>query len=200
MKSLPRILIAVAAAGALSIPLALADKWEPNHFLSNERYEYQVKTKQGDAFVESGYVMEIRPSDRKTGEGEEMVQVSYTTRHLVSKSELGQGTALGSIAAAGWMSAFVANPWYAMVFQQLELTVGEKMSLFGAGTVKVIGKETIAGREGFVCQFFQPNEEKKDVLAFEWVVDPKLAMPLRSRTYDNGELSSEMTLTAYAGQ
>ena len=77
----------------------------------------------------------------------------------------------------------------------MDLKVGEKMNFFGAGIVKVIGKEKIAGREGFVCQLFQADEEEK--MMAEWVIDPELALPLRSKIFEDGELQGQIELVKY---
>ncbi|MBU1291843.1 hypothetical protein KJ898_08645, partial [bacterium] len=58
-----------------------------------------------------------------------------------------------------------------------------------------IGKEKIAGREGFVCQFFQADEEEK--MLAEWVIDPELALPLRSKIFEDNELQGQIELVKY---
>ncbi|MEA1939428.1 MAG: hypothetical protein U9N03_02055, partial [Candidatus Caldatribacteriota bacterium] len=61
--------------------------------------------------------------------------------------------------------------------------------------IKVIGKEKIAGREGFVCQLFQADEE--DIMIAEWVIDPELALPLKSRIFEDNELQGQIELVKY---
>ena len=77
-----------------------------------------------------------------------------------------------------------------------ELKEGEKMSLFGAGTVKVTGKETVGGRTGFVCQYFQKTGDEEELI-WEWTVDPELALPIKSIVHDGGRETSRAELTAY---
>jgi ATP-dependent RNA circularization protein (DNA/RNA ligase family) len=89
----------------------------------------------------------------------------------------------------------VINPAYGFFFSQMDLKVGEKMNFFGAGIIKVIGKQKIAGREGFVCQLFQADEEEKMIA--EWVIDPDLALPLRSKIFDDNELQGQIELVKY---
>lgn len=203
MTSTRRLLLAAALLGAVAVPFALADKWEPYKFQAPERYDYRVETKQGEETVEIFYTIELKDSGKKNPAGEPLTEVAYTTRHLVPSAQLGQETALGSMgmASGGYLAIFLMNPFYSMIFQQMDLAVGEKMSLFGAGTVKVTEETTVGGRKGFVCQFFQPNSETgKEVMAAEWVVDPKLALPLRSRMYEQGAVAHTMELVSYTGR
>lgn len=83
---------------------------------------------------------------------------------------------------------------YEMLFSQLELQVGEKMSFYGQGIIEVVGTETIAGRNGYVCRY---TEKSEDELLAEWVIDPDLALPLRSKMYDGGEMMGQIELLVY---
>ena len=64
-------------------------------------------------------------------------------------------------------------------FPQLELNVGEKMSLWGAGLVKVTGKETVAGIEGYIVEFYQ-TQNGEDKLVTKMTINPDYPLPLRS--------------------
>ncbi len=87
----------------------------------------------------------------------------------MTKDELGPETAFGLMGSYGIsLNMLVINPAYGFFFSQMNLKVGEKMNFFGAGIIKVTGKEKIAGREGFVCQLFQADEEEKMIA--EWVM------------------------------
>ena len=83
-----------------------------------------------------------------------------------------------------------------MYFQEMDLEVGEKMSCYGIGLIKVTGKEKIAGREGFVCQLFQTMDDEEELVA-EWIVDPELALPLRSRVFSEEKVESQIELIKY---
>lgn len=190
-------LTTLAVLGILGF--ALADKWQPYQFGENETYEYKVTSHDGDEKTEGFFGISIKPTGEKDENDEDLVEVTYTTRGKLPKSQLGEQTAFGFWGAQGISLGFVAmNPAYSMFIQQMDLAVGEKMSLFGAGMVKCVKKETVGGREGFVCQLFtNTGEDGKEILAAEWTIDPELAMPIRSRTYDNGTLTAEMELVKY---
>jgi hypothetical protein len=55
--------------------------------------------------------------------------------------------------------------------------------------------EEMAGRSGFVCQLFDSEEEDK--MLAEWVIDPELALPLRSKTYGDDGIEGEIELLKY---
>ena len=81
-------------------------------------------------------------------------------------------------------------------FNDLELKVGEKLSMMGMGLVKVTGKQKIADRDGFICQF-SSKQDDKDVLAQEWVIDAALALPLKNVWYEDGKAKHTMELVSY---
>ena len=112
------------------------------------------------------------------------------------KDKLGPEAAFGLWGVYGIsLNMLVINPAYGFFFSQMDLKVGEKMNFMGAGIIKIIGKEKIAGREGFVCQLFQADEEDKMVA--EWVIDPELALPLRSKVFEDDELQGQIELIKY---
>jgi hypothetical protein len=193
----PRLAFALLALLAL-VPAAGADKWTPFAFHETERFEFKTEMRDGDRMVEGGYILELKPTDKKNAEGQTLIEVSVTTRSFSAKDRIESdpaGEVMGRHAVG--MSMMTMNPMYAAIFQQVDMTVGEKMSLFGAGVVKVTATEKIADHDGFVCQYFQPGEGGKDQMVAEYVIDPALALPLRSKMFSDGALQSSMELTAY---
>ncbi len=183
-----------------AVPPAAPDKWTPYRFRATERYEFKTETHDGEKLVAGGYVLEFKPTERKDAQGQPLIEVSVTTRSYCAKDALESDPA-GQVWGhqAMGMSMMTLNPMFSAYFQQVDLAVGEKMSLFGAGTVKVTAKETIAGREGFVCQYLQSDGSKEQLIA-EYVIDPALALPLRSKIMADGGVQSSMELTAYTGK
>ena len=170
-----------------------AKKWEPYQFKGNEYFEYKILLEDEQ---EATYILDIKESSEKSKSGEEVFEVSYTTKGTLTKDELGAETAFGLWGVYGIsLNMLVINPAYAFFFSQMDLKVGEKMNFFGAGIIKVIGKEKIAGREGFVCQLFHADEEDKMIA--EWIIDPDLALPLRSKIFDDNELQGQIELVKY---
>jgi len=170
----------------------LAEKWQPYQFKGNERFEYKVIWAQDEEKREATYILDIKKK------GEDIFEVTYITKGILTKEELGEEAAFGLWGVYGIsLNVLVLNPTYAFFFGQMDLKVGEKMSFFGAGTVKVIGKEKVAGREGFVCQLFLPSEDGKEELLMELIIDPKLAMPLRSKVFEEKKVQSQIELIKY---
>lgn len=173
-----------------------AEKWEPYQFKGNEYFEYKILLEEDEEKGEATYILDIKESSEKSASGEEVFEVTYTTKGTLTKDELGPETAFGLWGVYGIsLNMLVINPAYAFFFSQMDLKVGEKMNFFGAGIIKVIGKEKIAGREGFVCQLFQADEEDK--MLAEWVIDPELALPLRSKIFEDNELQGQIELVKY---
>ncbi|HBY57151.1 MAG TPA: hypothetical protein DEG96_04745 [Candidatus Atribacteria bacterium] len=169
-----------------------AGKWEPFQFRGNERFEYKILLEEDEEESEVIYILDIKKSEKD----EDVFEVTYTTKGTLAKDELGPETAFGLWGVYGIsLNMLVINPAYAFFFSQMDLKEGEKMSFFGAGIVKIIGKEKIAGREGFICQLFSAEEEDKMVA--EWVIDPELALPLRSKIFEDDELQSQIELIKY---
>jgi hypothetical protein len=189
--------LALAAILVIAVPVALAaattrpqTKWKPFQFRGDERYDYTLVMDDGSGPKETGFGLDIR---KKADAG---FDVTWSIRSTLAQEELNEQTLL-----VGWASAAPAwtimNPMYAMFVNDLELKEGEKMSVFGAGTVKVTGKETIGGRTGFTCQFLQKDGDKEK-LVWEWTVDPELALPIKSISHDGERETSRAVLTAYA--
>jgi hypothetical protein len=173
-----------------------AEKWEPYQFKGNEYFEFKILFEEDEEKGEATYILDIKGSSEKSTSDEEVFEVTYITKGTLTKDELGPETAFGLMGSYGIsLNMLVINPAYGFFFSQMDLKVGEKMNFFGAGIIKVIGKEKIAGREGFVCQLFQADEEEKMIA--EWVIDPDLALPLRSKIFDNNELQGQIELVKY---
>ena len=172
--------------------------WEPYQFEGNEKYEFEITYFDNGEPVNSFYTIDIKNSGTKDSNGEELFDVSYTTTGKVAKSELGAQTAFGLNAYGFSISMAFLNPMYAMFFAQMELKVGEKMSFFGAGYTEITGKESVAGRDGYICKFYMKDDNGSNELVSEWIIDPDLAFPMKSIVYDNGEEQSNIILTNYS--
>ncbi|GAG71442.1 unnamed protein product [marine sediment metagenome] len=174
------------------VQLGWAEKWQFGQFEGDERFEYKILWGEDEEKREVIYILDIKKSKK----GEEVFEVTYTTKETLTKDELGTEPAFGLWAVYGIsLSVLMNNPYYAFVSSQMDLKVGEKMNFFGTVILKVIGKEKIAGREGFVCQLFQPDEEDK--MVGEWIIDPDLALPLRVKIFGDNELQGQIELVKY---
>ncbi len=199
MRSISKKFIIALLIGLLLFGIGQAvwaEKWEPYQFKGNEYFEYKILLEEDEEKGEAIYILDIKESSEKSTSGEEVFEVSYTTKGTLTKDELGAETAFGLWGVYGIsLNMLVINPAYAFFFSQMDLKVGEKMNFFGAGIIKVIGKEKIAGREGFVCRLFQADEEDKMIA--EWIIDPDLALPLRSKIFEDNELQGQIELVKY---
>lgn len=179
---------------------ALAKTWQPEFSETGERFEFVTTGPEGEV---TRYVLEIRATGETSPDGEPLFLVSTTNTNTVTRSALddsagasmGMGLNLLSLGAGG-----LTNPMVMMFlmpfFADAELEVGERMSLMGMGRVSVTGMETVAGREGFVVELEMGQGDERELTAV-LVIDPELALPLVNRYYEDGELSSEMTLERY---
>lgn len=176
------IVTLVVAAFVSSYGLSLAEMWEPYQFEpKDQEYEYEITNYEGttpegepEAQV-SYYLLKI------TEKNDNQLEVSVQTTWMAGQEELGSEILGGWWAAGafGLTMAFI-NPMYAAFFGGLDLHVGNKMSFFGAGVVQVTGTETVAGREGFVCELL--NEDGGAVQG-RYVVDPSVPLPLRAEMF-----------------
>jgi len=163
------------------------ETWTPFAFEVNESFRYAVQWKDGDM---NNAIYELTIDEGEGGN----YKVKYSTEYNISPAELSSQMLFGFWGAYGPSLAFLfLNPMYEMLFSQLELQVGEKMSMYGQGVMEVVGTETIAGRNGYVCMYTGPEDE----LLAEWVIDPDLALPLRSRMYEDGEMMGQIELLDY---
>jgi hypothetical protein len=184
----------------LSVPFLIgiwqivsAEEWQPYQFKGDERFEYRIIWEEDEERTEAIYVMDIRGTGEEDEEGEEIFEVSYTTKGRLSEHELGEQAAFGLWGVYGIsLPMLFLNPMYGVFFGQMDLKVGEKMSLFGMGFIEVTGEAEVGGREGFVCQLFQEDE-----LTTEWTIDPDLAMPIRSKLYEGESIQYQIELIQY---
>lgn len=185
--------IGVVALAFLVVPLPASaqdgPKWKPYQFKGNDRYEYKMVMLEGDEKRESGYVLEVKKK------GPEDWEISTTVRNGAKVAQVGADQILGSFGAMSPV-IFLMNPLYGAFIEQVDLKEGEKMSLFGAGVIKVGAKETVGGRSGFNCKLYTKMDDK-DVLTWEWTVDLELALPIRSITYENGKEKTRVELVSY---
>ena len=160
--------------------------WNPFEFRGNESYRYQV-TWEEEA---QSAIYELLIEELDNGN----FRVKYGTEVEISPEELSSEMVFGFWGGYGPSLSFLfMNPMYEMLFSQLELNVGEKMSYYGQGKMEVVGRETIAGLEGYVCKFSDSDGE----LIAEWVIKPELGLPLRSRLYEGGGSEGEINLLSY---
>lgn len=190
---IPCLLLALAL---LAIPAAAQDaskpnKWKPYQFKGDERYEYKIvmNDQKGKEPKEIGYILDIRKK------GEEF-EVTWSTRSSLTKKELNQNNLFGAFGAGLSPAWIVMNPMYAMFIEQVELKEGASNSLFGSATVKVTAKETVGNRTGYACQLYTKKKDQEE-LTWEWTVDPELALPIKSVTYENGKEKYRMELISY---
>lgn len=180
----------------ISTSLSYGGSWKPYQFQVGERYEFKISMGEeagGDETRETIYILEINDFPEK----ENAIEVSFTTKFLLEKEDLSYEKVFGFGEIIGVpFSILIVNPMYSLLFEQVDLDVGEKMKILGFGTVKVTGKENVSGREGFVCQLFQVVENKEE-LVVEWVIDPNLALPLRVKDFREGNMESLFELISY---
>ncbi|MFW6190603.1 MAG: hypothetical protein ACOC49_03040 [Candidatus Bipolaricaulota bacterium] len=162
--------------------------WEPFDFRGNESYSFEV-TWEGSEGQESS-IYELRILEDEDG--------GYTVRFisevkLSSSDELSGDLLYGSWSGYGVPIGYLlVNPIYSMMFSELDLQVGEKMSFYGQGRMEVVGTETVAGKEGFLCQLSGDEGPMG-----EWVIDPELALPLRSKMYESSGFDGGVELVKY---
>jgi hypothetical protein len=112
------------------------------------------------------------------------------------KKTQGPELLMGGLGMGLSPAMLVMNPLFGAFLEQVELKEGEKMSLFGAGLVKVTKKEEVGGRTGLICELYTKQDDK-DVLTWSCTVDPALALPIRSITYEEGKERHRMDLVSY---
>jgi hypothetical protein len=165
-------------------------KWKPYQFTGNERYEYKVVLTEGEEKKETIYILDLRKK------GEEQWEVTSSFRNSVKKSAPGAEILLGGMGISLSPGLFLMNPLFGAFLEQVDLKEGEKMSLFGAGVVKVTRKESVGGRSGFACELYTKQDDKEQ-LSWACTVDPALALPIRSITFDGGKEKYRMDLLSY---
>lgn len=175
--------------------LSLAITWQPYAFNGDEYYEYQASWNNSGQIFETVFVLDFKSRGHSKHNEGELTEFSFTTKTLITLDSMQDQNITNLWNSSGMsMPMLLINPGYSFFFNQLELVVGEEMNLNGAGIIVISAEEMIAGRKGFVCRLYQ-NDKK--TLVSEWVIDPKLGIPLRSRVYQFNKLHSEIVLLKY---
>mgnify|MGYP006282228043 CR=1 FL=1 len=181
-------LILVIAALVFTGVSSYGATWEPFEFRGNESYSFRVTWEGYEGEESSIYELQIL----EESDGGYTVRFISETR-LDSSDELSSDLVYGSWSGhavpVGYM---LVNPMYGMMFSELEMKVGEKMSFYGQGKMEVVGTEKVAGREGYLCKL-----TGDEGLMGEWVIDPDLALPLRSKMYEASGLDGAVELVKY---
>jgi hypothetical protein len=185
MRQLAFLLAMVAVLAAAQD----GNKWKPYQFKGNERFEYKVVNTDGDEKKETGFILDVRNKSAEDWE------VTWSNKSVMKKSQ-GAELLLGGLAAGVSPAMLLMNPIFGTFLEQVDLKEGEKMSLLGVGMIKVTKKETVGGRTGFVCELYT-KVDNKDGLAWVCTIDPDLALPIRSVTYEEGKEKHRMELVAY---
>jgi hypothetical protein len=188
-----RNFISVLAFALLAVPRpATAQdgaKWKPCQFKGHERYEYKVMMIDGGEKKESGYVLEV------TKKGPDDWDIATTVKTAVKAPQLGAEQLFGGSGKKS-PGIFLMNPFHAPFLEQVEMKDGAMVNLSGAGVIKVGAKETVGGRSGFTCKFYTRMEDK-DVLGWEWTIDPDLALPIKSVAHAGGQGQIRIELVSY---
>src|SRR5438105_2339549 len=139
----------MAACAVALLPLSAAGqdakKWKPYQFAGNERYEFKIVSRDGDEKKETGYILDIRKK------GAEEWDVTWSIKSTMKKSQ-GAELLMGGLGMGLSPALLLMNPLFGAFLEQVELKEGEKMSLFGAGMIKVTKKEEVGGRSGLICE------------------------------------------------
>lgn len=189
----------ILALAALLAAQPLAAVWTPMQFQRAERYDFVVSGTDLEDMGALSFSLDIRDEGVDEETGESLFAVTYSTTGVLTGSELAEGTAFGLLGAGGVsLTLLIVSPMTTMFFATAEFEVGHTTDLYGAGRIEVVATEEIAGREGFVCRLYV-NDGGEDRLASEVVIDPDLALPLRSVTYDGaGAETARFDLVGYA--
>jgi hypothetical protein len=185
--------VVVVASGAV----AVARSWEPYKFQGAATYKFRITQPDDEASQPILYSFDVRPAAGNAEDGRPQWRVTTTIERVMPQDEVESSAVFGMSPVLALAPTLMAgSPLFAGMLGQMDLSVGEKMSFFGAGRAEVTGKETVAGVEGFVCQLYMKQGEEMQRVA-ELVVNPDLAFPLRSRSYEDGQVKVEMLLLEY---
>lgn len=158
---------------------AFAKEWKPYQFSGkNEHFEYLITSLEDGKEETSIYILDIKKGK------ENLYDVAVTSKWTTDK--LGDSILSGFWGAQGiGMQFLFLNPMFMMFFGNHELKVGrEIVGFMGTGLMTITGKEKVAGREGFVCEF---REKEKEPVIARWVIDPDLALPLKTENFEKKE-------------
>lgn len=174
---------------------ALAASWEPYVFNQPEMYEFEIHTV-GEP--DSGYTIDIRNTDLTDESGEALYEVLYTTRTVHNADDVGSSMmGLGGLGAMANMFSSMYMMFLIPALSDMDLEVGERMSMMGMGRITVTGHEEYAGRTGYALLLETKNSDDEYEPAGEWVIDLDLPLPLVTRAYENGEMLTETVLVLY---
>lgn len=169
---------------------ALAQKWSPYELKGPAYFRFVSSERGGPELTNS---IDVRPSAHVDEYGEPLFEVTTTRTSYQSLDSALAGDLMG--LASGFTSMYLMMLIPAMA--DMDMVPGEKMSLFGAGRVTVLGTETHAGRTGHhLLMETKDSSDAYEPMA-EWVIDFELPLPLVTRLYDDGELVSEERLVEY---
>ena len=173
---------------ALALLAQDGKKWKPFQFAGNEKFEYKVIQIENDEKKETGFGLDLRKK------GEDQLEVTWSNRNTLKKDQ-GAEIVMGG-GGFGMLPLVLFNPGILGLLEQVELKEGEKMAILGFGVIKVGAKETVGGRSGFPCTLMS-QQNGKDVVAFQWTIDPELGIPIRSITYEEGKEKIRAELLSY---
>lgn len=183
------VLAALIVAGLAAT--AFADSWTPYDFKGPAFYKYKI-TQHEDGAQEVTWSLDVKASAQ-----EGKYDVTTTTTSVMDASDLEGGNFWSASPVLTVVPVLmVGNGMFAGLVPQMDLSVGAKKDLLGAGYVEVAGKETVAGVEGYRCEIHVKDDEKM-VKQAEITIHPDLALPLRSRIYEDGKVTFEMELLEY---
>ena len=195
MRTRTTILLTTTVVVLLSSAAALAGKWKPYDFKGAAFYKYRITKHEKGGKEQVVFTFEAKPA-ASTG-SDRLWDVTTSTQRVMKEDEL-KGAAVFGVSPILTLAPtlMIGHPLFATMIGEMELEVGEKLSFFGAGKAHVVDKVTVAGVEGFRCELFMKDGEAEKRVA-EVVVNPDLAFPLRSRTFDGEAISLEMELLEY---
>jgi len=193
-----RRLLPVLAVTVLALPsFSQAGKWKPGKQVRAMAYTMQVTSYDRRGTAKSMTMsLDLMATDKVDAKGKPMWKVKTSHEFLAEERSLqGAHMAFGmyNSALAGYSAAGMQAVMYQQFLGQLELAEGEKMTVFGGMLMKVMGKETIAGIEGFVVNIYRTQNEQEILLA-ELVLNADIPVALRSRQYNKDKLQSEAVL------
>lgn len=193
MNHLRRIIAGVAAL--LFASAALAATWAPYEFNGPELYEFEVRT---PGEPTTGYTIDIRTSDQTDAYGEALYEVLYTTRSYVTAADA-SGALMGTSGMSAMAGAFGAMYMMFLVptLGDMDMEVGERISMMGMGRITITGMEEHGGRTGYALMLETKNSDDEYEPSVSWVVDLDLPLPLATRNYEQGQITSETTLVRY---
>ncbi|MBW7916812.1 MAG: hypothetical protein H3C53_09045 [Trueperaceae bacterium] len=181
---------ALATLALVLAATALAQSWTP-YELKGPAYFRFVTTENGGP--ELGYSVDIRASSVVDEEGAPLFEVTTTRTSYQPLENALMGDMMGLMTGFTSMYLMMLVPALA----DMDMVAGERMSLFGAGRVTVLGQETHGGRTGHHLLLESKNSEDEYERAFEWVIDFDLPLPIATRYYEEGELTREERLVEY---